>query len=239
MDKKAFRQFSYGLYIVSALDGQGRRMGCVINTAEQVSSNPYRVLFTLNKENATCGAVQQTGRLAVTILNQKADMNLIGSFGFKTSGEVDKFAGFDLRETAGLPWVADAAASVLICKVESMVDAGTHKVFIAEVEDAQVVDAQTALLTYDYYHSVLKGSTPPRASSFVDESAPVQAEDAVPAEEPAAEPAEASEPAEKPVLHHFRCMLCGYVHETTDEELPASFVCPRCGVPRDCFQKID
>lgn len=234
MDKKAFRQFSYGLYIVSATNAKGRHMGCVINTAEQVTSNPYRVLFTLNKDNATCEAVTQTGRLAITILNQKADMNLIGTFGFKTSTEVNKFVDFDMRRTEGLPWVADAAASVLICKVESMVDAGTHKVFIAEVEDAQVVDAETPLLTYDYYHSVLKGTTPPKASSFVDEIEPSQ--------QPAAteQPADPADPAaDKPVLHHFRCLLCGYVHETTDEELPPTFSCPRCGVPRDCFQKID
>jgi len=235
MDKKAFRQFSYGLYLVTATNAKGRHMGCVINTAEQVTSNPYRVLFTLNKDNATCEAVQQSGRLAITILNQKANMDLIGTFGFKTSTEVNKFINFDMRRIDGLPWVADAAASVLVCKVESMVDAGTHKVFIAEVEDAEVVDAETPLLTYDYYHTVLKGTTPPKASSFVDELP--SAADAQPAD---AQPATEAEPAaEKPVLHHFRCMLCGYVHETTDEELPATFSCPRCGVPRDCFQKID
>ena len=239
MDKKAFRQFSYGLYLVTATNAKGRHMGCVINTAEQVSSNPYRVLFTLNKENATCEAVTQTGRLAITILNQKADMNLIGTFGFRTSTEVNKFVDFDRRKTStGLPWVADAAASVLSCKVESMVDAGTHKVFIAEVEDAEVLDAETPLLTYDYYHSVLKGTTPPKASSFVDEIAPSEnpGADERPAE---GEPAEAQPAVEKPVKHHFRCLLCGYVYETTEEELPPTFSCPRCGVPRDCFQKVD
>jgi hypothetical protein len=39
-------------------------------------------------------------------------------------------------------------------------------VFVGEVADAEVLsDAEP--LTYAYYHSVLKGKTPPKASSYV------------------------------------------------------------------------
>ncbi len=40
-------------------------------------------------------------------------------------------------------------------------------------------------------------------------------------------------------LHHFRCLLCGYVYETEEEELPADYVCPLCGAGPDQFEKID
>lgn len=40
-------------------------------------------------------------------------------------------------------------------------------------------------------------------------------------------------------LHHFKCILCGYVFETTEEELPEDFVCPLCGADKDQFEKID
>lgn len=39
--------------------------------------------------------------------------------------------------------------------------------------------------------------------------------------------------------HHFRCNLCGYVYETTDEELPADFKCPLCGAGANMFTKVD
>ena len=42
-----------------------------------------------------------------------------------------------------------------------------------------------------------------------------------------------------PVKHHFRCNLCGYVYETTDEELPADFTCPLCGAAASMFTKVD
>ena len=47
------------------------------------------------------------------------------------------------------------------------VDVGTHLLFIGEVEDAQKLSDETPL-TYDYYHKVLKGKTPPKASSYIE-----------------------------------------------------------------------
>jgi|WetSurMetagenome_2_1015567.scaffolds.fasta_scaffold70352_3 rubredoxin len=43
----------------------------------------------------------------------------------------------------------------------------------------------------------------------------------------------------KVAVHHFRCMVCGFVYETKDEVLPEDFVCPVCGAPADQFEKID
>ena len=37
----------------------------------------------------------------------------------------------------------------------------------------------------------------------------------------------------------FRCQVCGYEYETTEEELPEDFVCPMCGVDRDNFILVD
>ena len=76
MNSKAFRSFSYGLYLVSTVDAQGRSAGCVVNTAAQVSSRPYRILVTINKDNTTCRAVQQTGKFALTVLSQDTTMEL-------------------------------------------------------------------------------------------------------------------------------------------------------------------
>lgn len=44
---------------------------------------------------------------------------------------------------------------------------------------------------------------------------------------------------EEKKLHHFKCLLCGYIVETEDEELPADYICPLCGAPASDFEKID
>ena len=41
----------------------------------------------------------------------------------------------------------------------------THLLFVGEVEDAERLSDETPL-TYDCYHKVLKGKTPPKASSY-------------------------------------------------------------------------
>ena len=225
MNTKAFRSFSYGLYLVTSTTKDGKPVGCVVNTAAQVSSQPYQVLVTLNKDNTTCKAVEETGRFALTVLSQEATMDQLATFGFHSSAEFDKFAACnDVRELGGLPCVADHAVAVFSCTVVSSMDAGTHRIFVAAVDEAETIDEDGDPLTYDYYHRVLKGTTPPRASAFI-------------AEEVVTEEARDGE-VEAP-LHHFRCLLCGYVFETTDEELPADFTCPLCCAPASSFKKID
>lgn len=232
MDTKALRQFSYGVYLATAEGADGKPMGCVVNTGMQLTSNPYRVAVTVNVENATCEAIRTSGRFALTTLTTQADMDLVGTFGFHSSADTDKFAGRDVRATAqGVPYVADAAGAMVGCRVVEALELGSHVLFVGEVEDAEVFDAKTEPLTYAYYHGVLKGTTPPKASAFV-------AEEDSPAPAPASTQAEEATEA-APVMHHFRCNLCGYVYETADEELPEDFHCPLCGAGASMFSKID
>ncbi len=55
---------------------------------------------------------------------------------------------------------------MLACKVVGTLDVGTHTIFVGEVVDAEVLSDDTPM-TYSYYHTVLKGKTPAKASSFV------------------------------------------------------------------------
>ena len=45
------------------------------------------------------------------------------------------------------------------------IDCGTHTIFVLEAEEAKII-SDKPVLTYDYYHNVIKGKTPPKASSF-------------------------------------------------------------------------
>lgn len=239
MDTKALRTLTYGLYLVSAVDEEGRRVGCVVNTGMQATSRPYRVTLTINHDNVTYNAIKRTRRFAVATLGQDADMELIGAFGFAHSDETDKFARFSTDTTAnGLTYVTDHVLSVVECEVVTSMDAGSHEVFLGDVTDAKTLRPGGTPLTYAYYHEVLRGTTPSAASAFIGDASPAP-KDARRA--PAGVPAPKDEPAPQPEgpLHHFKCMLCGYVHETPLEELPADFRCPRCGAAADMFEKRD
>lgn len=216
MDLTAFYKLTYGLYIVSSSTGE-QDAGCIINTAAQVTAEPPRLAVTVNKKNTTAKVIQKASVFAVTALTKSADMELIGTFGFRSSETENKFSSFAVkRDAAGVPYVIDHAAARFSVKVEQTVDLDTHWMFIGEVTEAEKLLPEE-LLTYEYYHAVLKGGTPKNAPSYKGD-----------AEEIPVEPAGSGE--------RWRCTVCGYIHEGP---LPKAFACPVCGVGSKQFEKLE
>ena len=165
MDLTALFKMTYGLYVVSA-EAEGQKAGCIINTATQVTAEPPRMMVAVHKDNVTTGVIQRAGAFTVTALDMTADMPYIGNFGFRTSAGYDKFEKYGCETSAvGSPYSPEHVCAVYACKLIDTVDVGTHYLFIGEVEDAQVLSSEEPL-TYSYYHAVLKGKTPPKASSY-------------------------------------------------------------------------
>ena len=254
-DKKAFRSASYGLYIVTASDGQ-EKAGCVVNTFVQLTSTPARASVAINKENHSCCVVERAGRFNVTVLDEDAPMELIGVFGFKSGRDIDKFAQVGWKaDGAGVPYVTDHAQARFSFRLIETVDVGTHLLFIGEADEAEALsDAQP--MTYAYYHQVKGGKTPPKASSFSDLALAADAAKS----EPAAKSGEASQVSvasgspESEGGHHdegekiepvivngkrvgWVCTVCGYIEWT--EELPEGFECPICGLGPDVFERVE
>ena len=156
MNKKTMYHLTYGLFVLtSALDG--RDSGCIINTAGQVTSEPNRISIAVNKANFTQELVQKSGRFNVSILSEQADFELFKRFGFQSGRTVDKFAGFtDCRRTDnGLYCVTAGTNGYISATVEQAIDLGSHTLFIASVDDMDVLsDVPSA--TYAYYQSHIK-----------------------------------------------------------------------------------
>ena len=207
MDTTALFTMSYGLYIISSKDGDFAA-GCVANTLTQVTSSPIQLAITLNKENVTEQIIEKSGYFAAVVLDIQADMELIGTFGFQSSKDVDKFARFPCGSDAnGIPYVKEHVAARFSCKVVKQVDVGTHMMFIGEVIEAENMDHEE-VMTYAYYHKVKKGATPKKAPSFHEE----------------------------PVKVGWRCSICGYIYE--GDPLPMDYICPLCGAPASVFEKV-
>lgn len=208
MDSKAFQMMSYGLYIISTKNGT-EEAGCVVNTLAQATSTPARVLVTINKENYTEQLLEKSGRFEAVVLSQSAPQELIGTFGFASSKDTDKFENWEhTTDEYGIPYITEQTAARFSCKVLDQMDAGSHIVFLAEVEEAEQTPEEIPM-TYAYYHKVRKGLTPPKASSFQPEPAPVAG---------------------------YRCKICGYILES--ETIPDDFVCPICGRGKEFMELI-
>lgn len=216
MDTKAFRNLSYGLYIISSKKDD-KPVGCVVNTFSQVTSTPAQASVAVNKENYTSQGIQETGAYEVAVINEAASMELIGKFGFHSSVDTDKFSEFETAVSEqGIEYVTQASCAHFSVKVTQEIDLGSHILFIGEVVAAEPI-AGEAPMTYAYYHQVKGGKTPPKASSYNGGDEVAVADD-------------------KPKVA-WRCKICGHIEYV--EELPEDFVCPVCGVGRELFEKIE
>ena len=156
-DPKAMYALSYGLFVLTARQGE-KDNGCIINTGMQVTTDPNRIIITVNKKNYTHDMVLATGKFALSVLSEQADFSLFQRFGFQSGRDTDKFAGFEgniRRGEDGLYYVTQGTSARLSCQVVSTLDLGTHTLFLADVVEGEVL-SRAPSATYAYYQANIK-----------------------------------------------------------------------------------
>ncbi len=238
MDLKALYLCSYGLYVVSSKDDD-KHNGQIANTVFQVTAEPPRIAVSLNKENLTHRYVSKSKVFTASILSTDAPMPFIGTWGFKSGRDIDKFKDANFKVgTTGARILLDHMLAYIEAEVEKAVDVGTHTLFIGKVVDCGVV-SEGEPMTYAYYHQVKKGKTPEKAATYVKE-------------ERSSKQTRPEEEEKMPDGKKYKCTVCGYIYDpgkgdpdndispgTAFEALPADWVCPVCGVGKDQFEPVD
>ena len=156
MNKKAMYQLTYGLFVLTSRIGV-KDHGCIINTAGQVTSSPNRISITVNKDNFTHDLVRDSGRFNISILSEKASFDIFKHFGFQSGRDVDKFEGYQAcrRSENGLYYITEGTNAYISATVEQAIDLGSHTMFIASVDDMDVLSSEPSA-TYAYYQSSIK-----------------------------------------------------------------------------------
>lgn len=156
MDKKTMYKLTYGLFVLVS-GSEGKDSGCIINTAGQVTSEPNRISIAVNKANYTHDLVKKSGKFNISILSEDADFEIFKHFGFQSGRDVDKFSGYtDCKRSAnGLYYITAGTNGYISATVEQTVDLGSHTLFIASVDDMEVL-ANVPSATYAYYQSSIK-----------------------------------------------------------------------------------
>ena len=216
MDINIFRKMSYGVYIVSSLDGE-RPTGCIANSIMQITSSPATVAVSVNHDNYTNGCIEKTGKFAFSIMAEDSDAGLIGNFGFRSGKDVDKFEHVDYEMVQGIP-VVKFTCGYVVCKVINKMETATHTVFLGEVIDAGSYNGMGDAMTYAYYHNVVKGKSPKNAPTYLPENGD-------------------GNTVEDEKKAKYTCQVCGYVYK--GNALPEDFKCPICGVGADRFVKSE
>lgn len=156
MDNKAMYKLSYGLFVLTAKDGD-KDNGCIINTAIQAASTPNQMSICVNKANDTHDMIMKTGEFTVSVISKEATFELFKHFGFQTGREVNKFASYEKckRGANGIFYVTEGTNAYISVKVDKTVDLGSHTMFIGEITDMEVLSDDSSV-TYEYYMNEIK-----------------------------------------------------------------------------------
>lgn len=156
MNGKAMFKLSYGLFVVTAKEGE-KDNGCITNTVTQVTTTPNRITLAVNKDNYTHDMIVRTGEFNVSVISEKADFALFRRFGFQSGRDVDKFAEYtDMQRSGnGLYYITKGTNAWMSAKVTETIDMGTHTLFLADVTDAEILSEDESA-TYAYYHASIK-----------------------------------------------------------------------------------
>ncbi|MBE6153029.1 MAG: flavin reductase [Firmicutes bacterium] len=207
MENKVLRNLSYGMYIVGSKSD--RAVGCIVNTVVQITSEPKTIAVSINHDNYTNEVIKKTNKFSISILSEDTNPEIIGTFGYKTSKEIDKYKNINIKELEGLPVLIDSCGNI-ICKVISTMETSTHTVFLGEIIAMDNYKECTPM-TYKYYHEVLKLKSPKNAPTYIEEK------------------------ENKKTV--WKCSICGY--EVEIDELSSDYVCPICKQPASAFEKIN
>jgi flavorubredoxin/flavin reductase (DIM6/NTAB) family NADH-FMN oxidoreductase RutF len=161
IDPAAMFKLSYGLFILTARDGD-KDNGCIINTVMQVTVSPVRISIAVNKANFTHDMIVKTGVFNISVLSEGVPFRVFQHFGFQSGKDTDKFTGCEgtARTQNGVRYVPKYTNGVISAKVIESFDCGTHTLFIADVTQAFPLSAEPSV-TYQYYFDNIKPKPQP------------------------------------------------------------------------------
>ena len=215
IDDKAIFNISYGLFVLVARQGE-KDNACIINVAQQITSDPLQLAICINKQNLTHDMVLHTLKFNLCPLSEEATMKPFQHFGFQSGKTVDKFAEceVELRTDNGLRYLPKYINSVISCVVTKSIDLGTHTLFIAMPMEARIL-SDSPSITYAYYQQHIK-------------PAPVDS---------SANTGEVSRSDGGGSTKRWVCDVCGYVY--AGDALPPDFICPWCKHPASDFKPME
>jgi ferric-chelate reductase [NAD(P)H] len=167
LDLESLFKLNYGMCIVSSKKGD-KFNGCIVNTVFQLTPEPPMVAASINRQCLTHEYITNSKVFTVSILSQETPMSFIGTFGFRSGRDIDKFKGVNYKTgLTGAPIILDNAAAFLEAEVTESIDVITHTLFIAKIVVCETLDEDAEPMTYNYYRDIKHGRTPKTAATYI------------------------------------------------------------------------
>ena len=142
---KITRKITQGMYVLTTRNG-----GCIVDSVSQVSGgeNPL-IAVSVMKKNYTNELLKKNDKFALSVLGMKANPEIIKTFGFKSSRDINKFEKMNTTEVEGINIINDSLG-YMACKIIDSIDNDTHTLFIGKLIEADMFQDAEAM-SYGYY----------------------------------------------------------------------------------------
>ncbi|MBW2713491.1 MAG: flavin reductase family protein [Deltaproteobacteria bacterium] len=144
--KQALRRWASGVTVVTTKTADDQPAGMTVSSFSSVSAEPPLVLVCINADSSNAEAIMESGVFAVNILEtDQADLS--GAFASSKTHE-ERFREIAWSEgVSGAP-LLDGCTANLDCALVQKVQAGSHWVFVGEVQAVRSQDG-APLLYFD------------------------------------------------------------------------------------------
>jgi flavin reductase (DIM6/NTAB) family NADH-FMN oxidoreductase RutF len=135
--KTALRMIPYGIYVLTADDGQGNVAAATVNWVTQTAFAPPLVVVGVKTDSGAYSIVKKTKNFVLNMLG-KAHKGLAFTFFKPAQAEGGKISGQVVRKAGNGAPILEAAVAAVECRVTSIVEQGDHHIVVAEVVEAHL-----------------------------------------------------------------------------------------------------
>lgn len=141
---KITRKITQGMYVLTTDGG-----GCIVDAVSQISSgeNPL-ISVAVMKKNNTNTLLKKNKKFAISILSKDVNPEIIKTFGFNSSRDIDKFENIETIDE-DVKVIKDSIG-YMICEVVDYIENDTHTLFIGKIIEADILDDKEPM-SYGYY----------------------------------------------------------------------------------------
>lgn len=134
-----------GVYVLST-----KGSACIVDAVAQISAgeNPL-IAVSVNKNNYTNNMLKENDKFSISILSKDIDGNIISTFGFNSSKDIDKFENFSFSEIDNIKVIDNSIGYMILEKVNE-IDCDTHTLFIGRLVKQERFNEKEELV-YQYY----------------------------------------------------------------------------------------
>ncbi|MEW6161971.1 MAG: flavin reductase family protein [Nitrospirota bacterium] len=143
---------SHGVYVITVRTKE-KINGMTAAWVSQVSLHPLMLMASIAPARYTHGLIKESGYFAINTLTED-QKDHARHFGFKSGRKVDKFKGITYFDAPKGSPVIDGAFAFFECRLVDTFTAGDHTLFVGEVINAKLLNAQKKPLAFhweDYF----------------------------------------------------------------------------------------